>query len=407
MKTSTTPSQVASGDLPRPVFIETESGLSQLWHILNGVRRLGLDTESNSLFAYHERVCLIQISTEELDVLLDPLSLPVEALAPLGAVFADGAVQKVLHAAEYDVMCLRRDYGFTFTNLFDTSIATRVLAWKEIGLGSILSRLYGVQQSKHHQKADWGRRPLTGAMLHYAQQDTHYLLQLRDYLEKELEEAGHTEEADELFDAVAQVAWGDTTFDPEGFWKINGVKDLTHRQQAVLRELYIEREQWAATNNTPTFKTAADAALVALAQQQPTTISHLRDVEGLSPRFTERNGQQILSAIERGMHAPPPAAPSTRHSPPDVVQGRFDMLRLWRKRKAIERGVSSDVILSRDALWALAWNPPRSHDELGLIASIGPWRRRMYGDEIILLLGGASGAPYPPSPPTPTGKDSP
>ncbi|MCC6904836.1 MAG: HRDC domain-containing protein [Anaerolineae bacterium] len=393
MKTSTTPSQAAANDLPHPVLIETEDGLSQLWPILNGVHRLGLDTESTSLFAYHERVCLIQISTEETDILLDPLNIPAEALAPLGTVFADGSVQKVLHAAEYDVMCLRRDYGFTFTNLFDTSIAMRVLAWKEIGLGGLLSRLYGVQQSKHHQKADWGRRPLTEAMLRYAQQDTHYLLQLRDYLERELEEAGCTEEAGELFDAVARVAWSDTAFDPEGFWKINGVKDLNHRQQAVLRELYIEREQWAAASNTPTFKAAADAALLVLAQQQPTTISHLGDIEGLSPRFTGRNGQQILRAIQRGMHAPPPAAPPARHSPPDTVLERFDTLHLWRKKKAIERGVSSDVILSRDALWALAWNPPRSHDDLASIASIGPWRRKMYGDEIILLLGGTSGVP--------------
>ena len=46
---------------------------------------VGLDTESNSLFAYQERVCLIQLSTPNQDYLVDTLALP--DLSSMGELF--------------------------------------------------------------------------------------------------------------------------------------------------------------------------------------------------------------------------------------------------------------------------------------------------------------------------------
>ena len=37
------------------------------------------------------------------------------------------AQQKIFHASEYDIICLKRDYGFQFANLFDTMIAAFLL----------------------------------------------------------------------------------------------------------------------------------------------------------------------------------------------------------------------------------------------------------------------------------------
>jgi ribonuclease D len=55
-------------------------------------------TESNSLYAYHEQVCLIQFSNDREDALVDPLALP--DLTPLAAVFEGPGIEKVFHAAE-------------------------------------------------------------------------------------------------------------------------------------------------------------------------------------------------------------------------------------------------------------------------------------------------------------------
>ena len=67
---------------------------------------IGIDTKSDSLYAYTEKVCLIQISTLENDYIVDPLS--IKNISRLGEIFRNGDIQKIFHAAEYDIMTLKR-----------------------------------------------------------------------------------------------------------------------------------------------------------------------------------------------------------------------------------------------------------------------------------------------------------
>src|SRR4030043_821960 len=163
-------------------------GLKRVADILAAQPILAVDTESNSLFAYHEQVCLIQFSTPEADYLLDPLGFgDLPSLAPI---FADENIQKTFHAAEYDLLCMKRDYGFEFNNLFDTMLAARIVGRKEVGLGSILESEFNIQADKRHQRANWGQRPLPGYLLDYARQDTHFLIPLQEILKRQLESKG-------------------------------------------------------------------------------------------------------------------------------------------------------------------------------------------------------------------------
>lgn len=65
---------------------------------------------------------------------------------------------------------------------------------------------------------------------------------------------------------------------------------------------------------------------------------------------------------------------------------RYDALRAWRKERAEERGVESDVIMPRDTLWVLARQVPQRVEDLDDIPGLGPWRRAEYGVELIELL---------------------
>src|SRR5438093_12803344 len=85
-----------------------------------GSARVGLDTESNGFHAYYEKVCLLQIATPGADWAVDTLALRLDPLIPL---LADPSRECILHAAEYDVLCMKRDYGPTFGRLFDTHAA--------------------------------------------------------------------------------------------------------------------------------------------------------------------------------------------------------------------------------------------------------------------------------------------
>jgi ribonuclease D len=370
-----------------PIMVDNVSALSRLQDDLADIKRLAVDTESNSLFAYQERVCLIQLSTDRRDYLVDPLRLGKRVdLSFLGSICADPSIEKVLHAAEYDVMTLRRDYGFDFANLFDTMIAARILGMERVGLGALMEERFGVKADKRHQRANWGKRPLTPDMIRYAQMDTHYLLPLRDELHEQIGQRGGIEEASELFHEVAQARWSGPPYDPEGFWRINGNNHLSLREMAILEALYHFREQQAQQRDLPVFKIISDEALLALASAKPATLRDLANINGIGHGLLDRYGLDLLKVVAQGYKAPLPKRPPPREQTDDVVQKRFDMLHTWRKERAVKRGVSSEVILSRDALWHLAQNPPRTRDELEAIQSIGPWRARTYGEELLTVL---------------------
>jgi ribonuclease D len=367
-----------------PTVVTTRLQLTMLSSALSARPAIAVDTESNSLFAYQEQVCLIQFSVPGADYLVDPLSgLDLSLLA---GVFADPGIQKVFHAAEYDVMCLKRDFRFCFTNLFDTMWAARILGWSRVGLGDVLKETFDVHTKKRYQRYNWGKRPLEPEALIYACMDTHYLLDLCQLQSDALMQRGHWEEALEVFDEVTASEPAFRPFDPEDFWRIKGVHDLDQPGQAILRELCIWRDQEARQRDCPHFKVLNDRILVALAQAQPRVLEELANVDGLKPFHVRRYGKRILQVIRRGRRAelPQPLPSSPRRS--DAQVERFRMLRAWRKRVAAKRGVDTDVIVGNAVLWALADRNPRTFNDLNHIEGLGPWKRKAYGEAILKIL---------------------
>jgi ribonuclease D len=374
--------------LPPPVMVATPEYLAYFRETIQSNTRLAVDTESNSLYTYREQVCLIQVSTDQIDFLVDPLRLRTKTeLDFFGEVLADPGVEKVLHAAEYDVMVLKRDFGFTLANIFDTMIATRILGWKHIGLGAVLGERFGVEVNKSNQRANWGQRPLPPNLIQYAQIDTHFLLPLRDELDKELEKAGHLEEARELFAEVCTAQWNGGHFDPDDFWHLSGARSLEPAALAILRELYLYREEQARQRDLPVFKVMTDDVLLTLAAAAPRSLDAMRQ-RRLSERHIQRYGDGILRCVQRGLRASPPVPPrknNNNHSS-DLALKRFEALHTWRKDRAAQRGVPSDVVMPKDSLWELAEVAPSTREQLATIRSLGPWRIETYGDEILDVL---------------------
>lgn len=369
--------------LPPPTVITHAPDLHQLVERLAQEPLIAVDTESNSLYAYRERVCLIQLSTRSADYIIDPFAL--SDLTPLGALFAAPQIEKVLHAAENDIMVLRRDFGFRFANIFDTAAAARILGRKALGLAAMLEEFFGVKLDKRHQRANWAARPLPPEQLDYARMDTHYLPPLRDILGAQLAERGCSAEAAEIFEQLTNVQQAQAQFDPNGFWHISHARDFSLRQMAILRELYLLRDQLAQARDLPPFKVLTDETLAQLAARPPQTLAELRAVSGVADWLVAQSGAAILEAIVTGKRAPLPARPEQAQRDA-VVLARYNALREWRKNRALARGVESDVIVPREALWAMAENPPRSLEDLANVPSLGAWRRAQYGAEILQVL---------------------
>ncbi|MEW5958332.1 MAG: HRDC domain-containing protein [Chloroflexota bacterium] len=345
---------------------------------------VAVDTESDSLYSYFEKVCLIQFSTPQADYLLDPLRVDVASLA---SIFADPAIQKVFHAAEYDILSLKRDYGFTFRNLFDTMIAARILGWSRYGLGHILEQHFQVKLDKRFQRYNWGTRPLSGQALNYARLDTHYLLDLRDIQLAELTRQKRLREAQEAFERQTHVESSPKIFDPDDFWRIKGARDLAAQQQAVLRELFILRDKIARRIDRPPFKIMTDITLLRLAKEQPRYASQLEGIKGIGEKLLQHNCADILSAIRAGQNAPlPQYQQPNNHAPDEQTLTRYETLRQWRNDLAAQRGVEPDVIMSNNSLMAIARHNPKSLADLTQMGVLGNWQFETYGKTLLRVL---------------------
>lgn len=370
-------------NLPKPTIVDNADALASLVVDLQAQDIVGVDTESNSLYVYHGRICLIQLSTRERDYIVDPLVL--DDLGALRGVFRDGAIEKVFHAAEYDLICLKREFDFDVVNVFDTMFAARVLRYPVFGLGDLLLRHFDVPVDKSHQRDDWGVRPLPEDSLHYAQMDTHYLPRLRDCLRDALVAEGSLEEAQEIFKDVERVDAKPQVFDPEGYWKLARPNQLTKREVAILRELYLLRDEIAQIEDVPPYKAIPNRVLLSMATLRPRNLRQLKRLRGFHQRYARLYGVEFLDAIELGLHAPLPVPPSVE-SPDPVIAERYMTLHAWRKERAIERGVDSNIVISKQALWEIAYLLPRTLEELSAVEGIGAWRLRTYGEEILRVV---------------------
>jgi len=368
--------------LPPPTWVANKTALQNMVDALAKEPRIAIDTESNSLYAYQEQVCLIQFSTPTQDFLLDPLALPdLHVLKPL---FADEQIEKIFHAAEYDLICLKRDFDFQFNHLFDTMVAARILGYKKVGLGNMLEQKFDVKVNKKFQRANWGKRPLSDEMLNYARLDTHYLIDLRNLLREELTQQHRWELAREDFALNASLA-GINNRDPLPVWeRIGGRSKLDPRQATVLNEVCLARETLAEKLDRPPFKVVSNKALIKLAKTQPHSRNDL-EKEGFSRRQIQHFGKAFLKAVERGRHAKlVERTPFKRHS--DDYRNRYENLRTWRKERAKPLGVESDVVLPRFMMEEIAKENPQDMDRLAAMMKDSPWRLAQYGEEIFNVL---------------------
>jgi len=281
----------------KPFLVADAPTLQALADALAREPVIALDTESNSFHVYRERVCLVQISTREADWVVDPFAVD---LRPLGPVLS-GAPALVLHGADYDVRCLKREYGFVLPALFDTMAAARRLGRAGLGLSALVEEQFGVRLSKDFQRSDWGRRPLTVDQVSYAALDTHFLLPLHEALARELRARGLWDEAAQEFGRIAAVEPRPRVFDPEAWRKMKGARDLDAAGRAVLRALWVAREERASALDRPPFKVMPEQSMLEVARRRPGSEQELLRVPGVTTVVLRRMGEAVLAAIRDGL----------------------------------------------------------------------------------------------------------
>jgi ribonuclease D len=331
--------------------IDTEEKLDGLLPALRAAPWIALDTEADSLHAYPEKLCLLQISSEGVEALVDPLAR-IE-MAPLLKIFHDHEL--IMHGADYDLRLLRKAFDFKPTAIFDTMLAARLIGCREFGLGNLVQKYLGVKLEKGPQKADWSRRPLTPRMEEYARNDTRFLKPLADILRKELEAKGrlgwHEEACGRLIEECSIVK----TPDPDQVWRVKGSYHLGPNALAVLRDIWHWREKEAVAANKPPYFILQPDTMIAI------SIAAIegRPIESLIPkRFSPRRQATLLKAVQKGVHSAdkPQLIRAAHYRQTAEEKRRYHELEKKRNKRAHDLGIDATIIASRAELVQLARN---------------------------------------------------
>jgi ribonuclease D len=343
----------------------------KLAHFVQGLAAaewVALDTEADSLHSYPEKLCLLQLSIPDADVLIDPLA--GLNLQPLWQVLRGREL--IMHGADYDLRLLRRGFHFVPAAVFDTMWAARLSGCRQFSLTYLVRHYLGVELEKGPQKANWARRPLTPRMVTYARNDTHYLKALADLLRAELrakDRLGWLQECCERMIAdCAQVREQDTDL----VWRVSGSARLDRRGLAVLRELWSWREREAVQARKPPYFILSHERLVEIAARAAAG----EPFEELVPqRMSPRRRVHLEKAVQAGRAVPAAQLPEvlrpTGRRLSERERRRLADLTHRRDRCAQELNIDPTLIASRAMLVSLA------RDGAEAQAQLLPWQREL------------------------------
>ena len=368
-----------------PILISSRD-VADLAALLAQYPVIAVDLEADSMHNYQEKVCLLQFSTPETTILVDPLA--GAELAPLQPILADPAIRKIFHAADYDIRCLARDFAFEVRGLFDTMISCQFLGEERFGLADVLRKYFAVELDKQFQRADWSKRPLSEGMIRYAAEDTGHLHRLALVLEQKLAEKGRLEWVREEFSLLEKVRFN-AQQGPE-FLRFKGAATLNRRQLAVLELLLQWRDAEAQRRDCPLFRVLANQPILELARLMPRERQQLQEIAGLPPRLVDRYGGKLLDAIGRGLDLPAEDLPvyprGERRERDPQVERRFNRLKDWRKKAAADLELDPGVLINNGVLDELARRNPASEQDLEQMSLLKNWQRRELGEAILRVL---------------------
>ena len=349
-------------------MIDTEEKLAAFLPVVRAADWIAVDTEADSLHAYPEKVCLIQISTSAGDRLIDPLAeINIDPLLD-----ALSGHQLIMHAADYDLRLFSKHHAFRPSAIFDTMLAARLLGMREFGLAALVEKILGVKLDKGPQKADWARRPLTERMEVYARHDTHYLRRLANHLTRELTGKHrldwHREWCARLIGECAEPLRDD----PETIWRIKGSHALNRAGLAALRELWQWREDEAIAANRPPFFIVSHEKMIAFAEAAAAK-QELEPIfpRHLSPRRREGIAKAIKAAFLRPSDTYPQILRSRSRRPTEAERKRYHELEEKRDAAAHALDIDPTIIASRSTLGDLA----RDWDKA--LPSLMKWQRAL------------------------------
>ena len=370
----------------KPIWVDSKKKWYKAASEIMKADCIAVDMESNGLYSYPERICLVQLNTKDKSYLIDTMS--VSDLSVLGEVFANPKIEKVMHGCDYDIRSFDRDYGFRLKNIFDTEVSARFCGATLTGLDIVLKEFLGVtiDKIKRLQKANWGLRPLTKEMISYALNDVRYLIPLRNELVRRLSLCGRLEWVKEECCRIESIQHCCEQPPEQTFKKAKGVYKLNPRQLAIFKELFILRQREALRYGKPPFKILSIETLIFLAKNPYVNLDSIRGIG------KDINNSEILKAISDGLTAPPvvknPIKKRVSFKWTKEARTRYTSLKSWRQKKSEAFGLVPNIIWPTRNLEFISLEPFDVNGDLNVrdCPEIRKWQLKEFQHEVVSVL---------------------
>jgi len=311
-------------------FVDTLDKLQTMMDHLELQSELAIDLEHHSFRSYQGFTCLMQISSRTEDFLIDTLVLR-DHLQILNQIFTNPNIVKVFHGADSDIEWLQKDFALFVVNMFDTHQAARELNLPSLSLAYLLKSYCDIDANKQFQLADWRIRPLPDEYLHYAREDTHYLLYIYDLLRNRLLEIRNQNPqllttVYEKSKMICQKIYKKPYFDENAYQTIysKSRKMLNVRQLAALKSLYYWRDRVARQEDESTGYVLPNHMLLQIAEILPREPQGVRACCNPVPLLVQHNLHDIHQIILQVRDIPLIEEPREQQSAPLTLPVLYD-----------------------------------------------------------------------------------
>lgn len=368
-------------------MIETTAALEEACLKLAQSDFITIDTEFLRETTFWPELCLIQMASPDLEVIVDPLAKGLD-LTPFFALMADTSVIKVFHAARQDIEIVFHLGNLIPHPIFDTQVAAMVCGFGDsVSYDQLVQKVKNVHIDKTSRFTDWSRRPLSEKQLDYALADVTHLRDVYLKLKEELDREGR---AGWLTEEMA-ILESRETYDlhPDDAWQRLKMRLRKPQELAVMQYVAAWREREARNRNVPRSRVLKDDAIYEIAQQQP------KDTEALGrlrtiPKGWERSasGAAIIEQVNTALALAKTDMPHIhRHShAPEGAQAAVELLKVLLRLTSEKHGVASKVIANSEDLEKIA-----AEGEKAEVPAMHGWRRELFGDVALKLISGDVG----------------
>ena len=379
-------------------YIDRQSALSNLIEHIRKSERIAIDTEADSYHHYFEKVCLIQLTLDEQNYIVDPLS----GMELSGFLNLLSQKQLIIHDAGYDLRIMQSSFGFRPHNkIFDTMSAAQLLGYEQFGLVTLIKRFFNISLSKKGQRSDWSRRPLKESQLGYAVDDTRFLLKLAEKLKDKLIKLNRLDWHEQSCENVVRSAFLEKPEqNDDKIWRIKGTSRLSPAELIFVKALWFWRDKEARENDLPAFRIMGNEKIIMLALWASENPGKSAGNFSELPRTCKgRRLETLKKTIQEAHHTPqeqwpePPKRFRNQKYQPNCKE-LIDALRVERAKIAEELGIAPQTLASAATLKNIAYKRPENIEEMIEVGPMMPWQGEILEPIVQRLL-----SQFPPTEP--------